>query len=152
MIIPVITLWQPWASWIMWGWKGIETRTHDRLMSLVGQEKLGIHSGRRFDDSDFVINNPYLTSQQIIDSMNTPTGVVLGTVNCYDGKCGLNESHEKSALIECRTYRSGLFLKNPKIFKTPIPMKGELGIWYLDLSTMQKVKKPKSKLHSPTLF
>jgi len=33
--MPVITLWQPWASWVIEGRKRIETRTHDRLGSLA---------------------------------------------------------------------------------------------------------------------
>ena len=35
--IAAITLWQPWATWIAWRWKTIETRGHDRFRRLVGQ-------------------------------------------------------------------------------------------------------------------
>jgi predicted transcriptional regulator len=40
----VITLWQPWASFIALGWKTIETRTHDRFKNLVC-ERIAIHAG-----------------------------------------------------------------------------------------------------------
>lgn len=141
-IIPVITLWQPWASWIMWGWKGIESRTHNRFKKLVGEKELGIHAGQRFDKSDLVMKNIYLSPEAIKESMNVPLGCLLGTVNCYDGGFPLNWTHENQALIECeKTTRYGLFVKDPIPFEKPVPMKGELSIWYLYLDTMQKVKK-----------
>lgn len=142
-IIPVITLWQPWASWIMWGWKGIESRTHNKFKDLVGCPELGIHAGKKFDTSDLVMQNIYLSPDQIKQSLNVPSGCILGTVACYDGGFPLNWTHENQALIECeKELRYGLFLKDPKEFEKPIPMLGELSIWYLDLDTMQKVKKP----------
>lgn len=45
----VITLWQPWATWVVLGWKTIETRLHPRFASLAGQV-IGIHAGLKFDD------------------------------------------------------------------------------------------------------
>ena len=45
-----ITLWQPWASFIAWGFKLIETRTHNRFRCLVGQ-RIAIHAGLRFDET-----------------------------------------------------------------------------------------------------
>lgn len=64
IILPVITLYQPWATWIMRDWKLIETRTHPRFASLLGRDLL-IHSGGTTDKSDAAINNPYLTSEQL---------------------------------------------------------------------------------------
>ena len=61
---PVITLYQPWATWIMRGWKTIETRTHSRFACLRGQTIL-IHAGKTTDKSELVTENIYLTSQQI---------------------------------------------------------------------------------------
>jgi hypothetical protein len=44
--VKTITLHQPWASLIACGLKTIETRTHDRFRSLVG-ETVAIHAGKR---------------------------------------------------------------------------------------------------------
>lgn len=43
-----ISLYQPWASAIAYGWKTIETRTHERFRGLVG-ERIGIHAGKKWD-------------------------------------------------------------------------------------------------------
>jgi hypothetical protein len=43
-----ISLWQPWASWIAWGLKTIETRRHRRFACLVGR-RVAIHAALRFD-------------------------------------------------------------------------------------------------------
>jgi hypothetical protein len=43
-----ISLWQPWASWIAWGLKTVETRRHGRFACLVGR-RIAIHAALRFD-------------------------------------------------------------------------------------------------------
>ena len=43
-----MTLYEPWASFIAYGLKTIETRTHDRFRCLVGQ-RIAIHAGLGFD-------------------------------------------------------------------------------------------------------
>lgn len=141
-IIPVITLYQPWATWIMRGWKTIETRTHDRFKSLKHKTIL-IHAGQRTDDSPLVIHNPYLTKEQILyNPEEVINGSILGSAFVSDFKL-LNSENAKSSLIECDTLRFGLFLSNIKKFDEPIPVKGEMGIWYFDMKDQKKVKKQK---------
>lgn len=144
-IFACITLFQPWATWIMRGWKLIETRTHDRFVSLKGKTIL-IHAGLRTDDSDAVLKNPYLTKEQLLhDPDEVINGHILGSVHVYDF-AKLNRTHSKEALIDCGSVeRFGLFLDQIKKFDNPISVKGEMGIWYFDLDTMQKVKKPVEK-------
>lgn len=140
-IIPVITLKQPWASWVMMGLKTIETRTHTRFKELVNTE-VGIHSGLSLDHSDYVINNPYLSKEIIIETMKTsPQGVLLGSIFSNEFR-ELNTTHSMASLIECEaTRRYGLLLSDPKSLEKPVPFKGELGVWYVDLDTMQKITK-----------
>lgn len=140
-VYPVITLYQPWATWIMRGWKLIETRTHDRFASLNGKTVL-IHAGKKTDES--AVNNQYLTKEQILYK---PDGIINGVIL---GHCTvehfqkLNGSHSKRALIDCENVdRWGLFLNEIMTFKAPIAVNGEMGIWYYDIEKMQKVKKPK---------
>lgn len=143
MIYPVITLYQPWATWIMRGWKTIETRTHNRFACLDGKSIL-IHSGQRTDAE--AINNPYLTKEQILFNPDEViNGFILGSayvqyLGCLDPDDGVN------ALIECETVRYGLLLENINVFSEPIPVKGEMGIWYFDLDKREKVKKPKQEM------
>jgi len=139
-IAPAITLYQPWATWIMRGWKTIETREHNRLSSLLDNRIL-IHAGQRTDSG--AIRNPFLTKEQLMENPDEiVNGVILGSAFVYKVS-SLSREHEKMALIECTTKRWGLFLRNIVRFETPIPVKGEMGIWYFDLSNFIKVKKPK---------
>lgn len=150
MIYPVITLYQPWATWIVRGWKLIETRLHPRFACLVGKEIL-IHAGLRTDASDLTVKNPYLTKEQILYKPDeVVNGFILG--QCFVSNFGkLNANHSKHALIDCGTVeRWGLFLNNILMIDKPIAEKGEMGIWYYDLDKKQKVKKPTETM--PTLF
>lgn len=157
-ICPVITLYQPWASWIMRLWKWIETREHDRFACLKGKRIL-IHAGQRTDDSHLTVNNPYLTKEQI---MYKPDEIVNGFIlgSAFVSNVGwLNGTHSKKSLIDCEnTKRFGLFLDGIKPFETPIAEKGEMGIWYYDVVNQKKVKKPsavgvfKKDVHQTSLW
>lgn len=141
-IYPVITLYQPWATWIMRGWKTIETRTHNRFECLLNQRVL-IHAGKITDDSYYAVKNPYLTKEQLLYAPDEMVnGAILGMANVIEfGKLG--DTHSKSALIDSGiTERFGLFLADVHKFHEPIPCKGSMGIWYYDLENKVKVKKP----------
>ena len=141
--LPVITLYQPWATWIMRGWKEIETRVHPNFASLKGKRIL-IHAGQKTERGDWTLKNPYLTKEQIYqDPKEIVNGFILGTAYVYDFQ-KLNSSHSKKALIDCDESKLdhwGLFLSGLEKFATPIAAKGEMGIWYYDLQTEIKVKK-----------
>lgn len=149
-ILPVITLYQPWATWIMRGWKTIETRTHSRFACLKGKRIL-IHSGMKTDVS--AINNPYLTEAQIKqDPDAVVNGYILGEAVVSDFKM-LDGSHSRDSLINCDIVeRYGLFLTGVQPYQNPIEVKGEMGIWYYDLTNRQKVKKSQAAKPVPDLF
>jgi hypothetical protein len=133
----VITLYQPWATWVMRGWKIIETRTHNRFSTLNGKTIL-IHAGQRTDWAAF--DNPYLTPEQLCyKPEEVINGFILGEVSAdYIGKLGAWHSNE--ALIDCLNVdRFGLYLGSPCTFVEPIEAKGERGIWYFDTMHMRKV-------------
>lgn len=140
-IYPAITLYQPWATWIIRGWKTIETRTHNRFACLKGKTVL-IHAGQRTDDSSSVIHNPYLTREEILqDPDEVVNGYILGAAIVYDSRL-LTKEDSKPALIHCdNTIRYGLFLKGIEKFDHPIFTKGEMGIWYFDMAKKEKIKK-----------
>lgn len=143
-ILPCITLYQPWATWIMRGWKTIETRTHNRFESLIDKTIL-IHAGQTTDTSDLTLKNPYLTKEEISHNpFEMVNGAILGSV--YIGACGWlcgDEFENESALIDTNK-RYGLFLKDVKIFDEPLYVKGQMGIWYYDLDKKEKVLKPRN--------
>lgn len=138
-VYPVITLYQPWATWIMRGWKTIETRTHNKFECLRNKTIL-IHAGQVTDAS--AINNPYLTKEQLIyKPEEVINGYILGSAK-VDYFTKLHDVHSKAALIDCgSTGRYGLFLTDVKKFESPISVKGQMGIWYYDLSARKKVSK-----------
>jgi hypothetical protein len=143
MIYPVITLYQPWATWIIRGWKTIETRTHNRF-SCLNHKTILIHAGQTTDTS--AIQNTYLTKEQLLYKPDEIiNGFILGSayVDTTGLLCG-DEYENKAALIYTKD-RYGLFLRKIEKFKEPIPAKGEMGIWYFDMETMHKVKKSSKK-------
>ena len=132
-LLPCITLYQPWATWIINGWKTIETRTHDKFRSLEGKT-IGIHAGKHYDKNAYDVAMPYLDSnaKAILKSfpIDYSFGKLLGTA--YVVNFGLlYESDSKGALIECKTRRYGLFLTDIKILVPEIPLSGKQGIWYV---------------------
>jgi len=147
-ILPAITLYQPWATWIIRGWKTIETRTHNRFACLTHKTIL-IHAGLTTDAS--AANNPYLSKGQLIyQPEEMVNGFILGSayVDATGLLCG-DQYENKAALINTAD-RYGLFLQKIEKFDQPIPAKGEMGIWYYDLENKQKVSKPKP--NALTLF
>jgi len=140
-IFPVITLYQPWATWVVRGWKTIETRTHSRFSSLLGRTIL-IHAGMKTDLE--AVNNPYLLPEQISHKPEEMVnGYILGSAAVVAFR-ELNTKDEPAALIECSTLRYGLFLSDITQWEQPYPAKGEMGIWYWDTAANLKVKKSKN--------
>lgn len=140
-IYPVITLYQPWATWIVRGWKTIETRTHNRFQSLKGQRIL-IHAGKTTDAQ--AANNPYLPPNlRLHKPEEMINGFIIGGAFVQDFKL-LNDSNSRDALIDCgNTQRFGLLLNQIWKLDEPIEVNGEMGIWYYDLESEMKVKKIK---------
>lgn len=129
-VLPVITIYQPWATWIVRGWKTIETRNHARFASLTHKTIL-IHAGLKTDDSDRTVKNPYLTREQILcNPEEVVNGAILGSayVDASGWLCGCDYENER-ALIDT-TNKYGLFLEKIKRFDKPIYVKGKMGIWY----------------------
>lgn len=136
-ILPVITLYQPWATWVADGLKLIETRTHNRFGSLLGKT-IFIHAGLTTDKH--ALPNKYLNGRPYSEPVN---GVLLCTAFVKSvGK--LSGMHSERAMIDCDTVeRFGLYLTDIKKLDNPIPIKGEMGIWYFNIETLEKVRKTK---------
>jgi hypothetical protein len=139
--LSIISLWQPWATWIMWGLKPIETRTHDKFHNLAGK-RIGIHAAKKLDPDWKYHAGRYLSGQTIDKTQNYDhaLGALICTAYVYDYD---RVPHRDSplALIECETPRFGLFLSKIIALDPPIPMRGCQGIWTVPVSslTMQLV-------------
>jgi hypothetical protein len=133
-LMECISLWQPWATWIAWGWKTVETRTHDRFAGLVGK-RIAIHAAQKFDDSAFRAAQRFLSDGQY-RAVNSrarkyPRGAVICTVEVYESRVVIpNSCAETGALIECASVkRYGLFLRAVRRVDPPISMRGRQGIF-----------------------
>lgn len=132
MLIPVISLWQPWASWVALGWKGIETRTHNRFSSLVGKT-IGIHAALKWDVNAVRIAWDFLSGEQRrkTEEFLRVGGAIICTAHVAEHR-RLELGDAPRALIECVTPRWGLVLDKIQA-KEAIPVRGKQGIWYFEV-------------------
>ncbi len=134
----IITLWQPWASFIALGWKTIETRTHNKFKVLVGHT-IGIHASNTWDKDWNELAGPYLTQMQreevgyiknLFDDGHL-RGEILCTAHVNMHRI-VKQSESNKALIFCSDKfldsRYGLFLTDIKPI-VATPAKGKQGIW-----------------------
>ena len=137
-MMKVITLWQPWATWVALGWKTIETRTHNRFACLEGKT-IAIHAGKKFDDKAMLIASDYLKNKGLQAEANVvlyPKGLILCTAFVREFGFINNLAHCIDALIECHNGgegRYGLYLENITELKYPIKTKGSQGIWNFEI-------------------
>ena len=131
--LPVISMWQPWAQWVMLGWKTIETRLHDKFKSLEGKT-IGIHAAMKWDHNAIKQARLFLGRNQIFMSYNIKNlgGHIICTADVKEHRL-LTYADSKKALIDCEdTQRFGLILKGIESIKF-IPIKGKQGIWYHEI-------------------
>jgi len=138
MELPVISLWQPWATWIAWGWKTIETRGHDRFRRLAGM-RLAIHAAQHFDHDAMAVAWPYLAeiadgpvAQRVAYPPSYyPKGVIVCTA-AVENLGWLSPADSRAALCQCNSSRFGLWLG--QVQQTPpIKIRGRQGIFYADV-------------------
>ena len=140
----IITLWQPWASFIVWGWKTIETREHSKFSGLCYQT-VGIHAGKAWDKKWEELAGKYLNEEQVYNTKQLEQRFyerkesdVRGSILCFVDvyRVGwLLQKHSDEVLIDCDLNRFGLFLNNLKTIKPVIPDKDSKchqGIWKYD--------------------
>jgi hypothetical protein len=130
MKLPVITLWQPWATWIILGWKTIETRTHNRFKSLAGKT-IYIHAAKKWDGNAVSWAMPWMTDV-VFDRYaheDYPQGAIIGTAFVEEHrKLELADSNRAMIICDDRYARFGLILKDIEAL-SPIYVMGRQGIW-----------------------
>ncbi len=136
--MPAITLWQPWATWIAWGWKTIETRIHARFACLEGR-RIAIHAGKRFDGKAIDAARPILwvrngwrLDMEVWKRRETyPYGRILCTAHVDEARW-LKATDSARALCDCSAGDLfGLVLSGANLLSDPVRARGSQGIWYL---------------------
>lgn len=131
---------QPWASLIMSGRKEIEVRT----WKTDYRGPLTIHAGKKIDREamDFFLGiDPIRPRCKIIKGLNFPTGCILGKVELVSIELMIPDDwyRWRPFHIVPGPY-TGLFhawwLSNPNKLKTPIPFKGQQGLFNIDDSLL----------------
>jgi hypothetical protein len=138
----VITLWQPWASWVIWGWKTIETRLHGRFEGLAGKW-IGIHAAQHWDESAIDSARQYLSWEQLEKNVQAKMdmGKLLSIVHVARAEwLPMKSEYSRRALIDCEHfYRFGLIIDHAEPWK-PTPMKGKQGIWYFSPASQSRTE------------
>ncbi len=138
MKYPAITLHQPWASWIAWGLKTIETRTHNRFAPLEGK-RIAIHAGKAWDDEAHWQASWYTPVSDLFPKgyesrEDFPAGAVvcLATV---EHVWSLGDADSKAALCCCADgrYLTGLILADVEPLAEPFKVRGQQGIWQVEI-------------------
>lgn len=131
---------QPYADLIVQGKKTIELRTWNTKYR-----------------GEFLVHAPFKIKKDAckrlgIDETKLRTGVIIGKAEIYDVKVYDSVSELKSdykkhfATEEFLRHRYGFLLKKPRKLNIPIPYKGSLGFFNVNLDTKMKENDIKSEL------
>lgn len=131
-----LTLWQPWASLVIGGFKSLETR----VWSTKYRGTLAIHAAQRIPFKELgasrfqVEFHKELEKCLTCDIASLPVGVVLGTATLCDVVAITKEfrselSHREMTFGNYDTGRYAWHLDEVNPFRTPIPAKGNRMLW-----------------------
>lgn len=147
MIYPVLSLLQPWASLVVTGNKKIETRSWNT--SHRGLLLIHASLGKNKDGRKVCIDHPGLypeipiNKNLQIDFDTLPFGAIIGSIEIVDTMrfgeeksieyfertISRDQAHKEFKFGDYTKGRYGFRMINPVVFKTPIPIRGHLGIW-----------------------
>jgi len=134
MKMKAITLWQPWASLVVGGYKKIETRSWDTNH----RGWLAVHAAKRepLDARTLGLINPYFAT--CLDAMGYypgmwPRGVILGFVwleTTVPTKNILAElTRREKAFGDYSPGRFAWLLRHQGRLPKPVPVRGRQGLW-----------------------
>lgn len=136
-----VTLHQPWATWVAWGWKTIETRTHDKLAFLVGG-RIAIHAGAAYDSGAMDMARDYMSSTMLERmSVAAPSEFVRGTVvaTAFVWKHRRLTAADNQAALTDAEGRSGLVLIDIVALREQVACRGFQGGWRLPVAVEAEV-------------
>lgn len=129
---PALTVYEPWASLIAYGWKELETRHWEPPQKYIGQ-LIAIHAGKQWGDRE----QRWLKAYQQMFPEIAGMPVSLG---CVVAMCRLVEvvpsellvasiSNRERATGNFEPGRYGWRFEVVKRAEPPIPAQGKQGIW-----------------------
>lgn len=144
--LPVITLIQPWASWVAMGWKTAETRTSTRLLKQLEGKYFLVHAGKAWDLDAIDAARPYLSQEQLdqtIGAIFEVRGCILAMA--LGGKMRPMAKEDEPLALIGSTWIAPHWLGNLDVplprwilpleriepLDKPIPARGQQGIWYI---------------------
>ena len=114
---------QPWAWLVVNGYKDIENRT----WSANFQGRIYVHAGQRMVADDYPGQREYIIRSGIVVPTHLARGAIIGEVTITG--C-LTDSDSPWF---CGPY--GFTLEDPVAYETPIPWRGQLGFFQVDIAT-----------------
>ena len=127
-----LTLTQPWATLVILGVKGWETRSWKPGGLAIG-ERIAIHAAKSWtrDDIDFAFDMASRDILPRVPSIELPRGAVLGTVTFtgYRPTAGMEPGEIEALVGDFTPGRWAWGLADPHEYAHPIPARGALGIW-----------------------
>jgi len=119
---PALTIKQPWARLIMLGIKDVENRS----WTTDYRGPIFVHAGQKWDPDPWP-DDPALEAFGItyFTEEKVPKGVILGTVDLVD-----IVTDSKSPWAVDLPLMTHWIIENPKPLVTPIPWRGQMGLWY----------------------
>ena len=130
-----LTLTQPWATLVILGVKGWETRSW-KPRGIVPGARIAIHAAKGWtrDDVDFAFDLAARDILPLVPSIELPRGAVLGTVTFtgYRPTDGMRPGDIEELLGDFTPGRFAWGLTLPNEYAEPIPARGALGLWTWD--------------------
>lgn len=127
-MIRTLSIRQPWA-WAIFNGKNIENRTW-----MLQKGLLLVHASKGFQRDEWKAACAFCQYNGLIipPKSELTFGAIIGAVEVCrcdysfqgDGRWGLSKHYHAH-------------LENPRLFKTPIPCKGSLGLFFVDLTDIQ---------------
>lgn len=120
-----LTLWQPWASLIIWGPKRIENRTW-APPQFVLFKRIAIHAGKKLEKH--ILEE--LGHRILPGGLPVPAGAILGTA-FVQGSVTKSDDEFFAGPI-------GWVLSDIERFKVPVPCPGAQGLWDVPIDIVCK--------------
>ena len=131
--LPAITLWQPWASLLIYGPKQHETRSWRMPPSIAGRDVL-IHAGLREVETWREVDGLAELVERLPQPL--PRGAAVGVAlaaTSYPAVPDRAASREDWLCGWWEQDRHAWRFDAPRAFDEPIPMRGNRGIWRAEL-------------------
>ena len=122
---------QPWAWAILNAGKDVENRTWPLPRTFQLPQRIYIHTGKKIDDSDF----PVLRQLALKLGIRLPMpwqlvkGAILGEVTIVSCRQRLTTNMPSPWFVG----PYGFFLRDPMVYTRPVPYKGRLGFFEVNL-------------------